>query len=192
MNRWAGKYGADRIVEWWTSDRKKTAIALREFKSEMRDGMSHGPLRLAETDQPDERALAAHAALVEHIGNAVKRLTNMRDEEDPTGAFLWLIGKESAHSPKKIDLAVCALLSWVARGQAVAAGVLNTPNHGRAAWGGDGKPSGGRRVDRSEYVPCVGCEKPIHPDLHKPDAPEQGKCLRCRTRGATNGSAGWR
>jgi hypothetical protein len=183
MSRWAGKYGDDRVIEWWTAERKKTAYALREFKTDMGGPdkaakMSHGPLLLRAGDEPDDRATRAHEALVEHIGNAVKRLTNIRDEE--TGRFLWLIGKSSAKSPQKIDLAMAALLAWIGRSFAIRAGVLDEPEYGRASWGGGGAPARGRRVDRSNYLPCRGCGKPIHPALHEPGANEQGLCTRCR------------
>jgi hypothetical protein len=31
-----------------------------------------------------------------------------------------------------------------------------------------------------DYLPCVRCGKPIHPELHTPDARERGHCTRCR------------
>jgi hypothetical protein len=37
---------------------------------------------------------------------------------------VWLIRKDRADSPRKIDLAMAAVLSWEARSDAVAAGVL--------------------------------------------------------------------
>ena len=189
MNRWAGKHGADKVVEWWTSDRKKTALALREFKSDMRPGvMSHGPLRLSDAPASDEHR-ASHAALVEHVGNSVKRLTNMRDEDDEDRPFLWLIGKEGPRSPKKIDLAICACLARTAAGHARRGGALKQESHGRAQWsGGQAKAA---KSDRSSYVPCKGCEKPIHPRLHKPDAPERGRCMKCRAAAGAVTSARW-
>lgn len=129
LSRWAGIYGADRVVEWWTNSRKKMGYALREFRTNMRDGvMTHGPLN----DEP--QALETHAALVRHIGNAVKRMSNMRDEED--GSFLWLISKDSQKSPRKIDLAMAAVLSWTARQDAIRAGVLNEEetDYSYASW----------------------------------------------------------
>jgi hypothetical protein len=130
LSRWAGLYGEDRVVEWWTNSRKRMAFALREFRTSMRPGvMSHGPLN----DSPE--ALEAHAALVEHIGNAVKRITNMRDDED--GSWLWLISKDAQKSPRKIDLAMAACLSWTARQDAIRVGVLNAPapeDYSYASW----------------------------------------------------------
>lgn len=118
LNRWAGLYGADRVVEWWTNNRRKMAYALRDFKTDMREGvMTHD----------------GDPTLVEHVGNSVKRPTNMRDDQD--GSFLWLIGKDGAKSPRKIDLAMAACLSWLARGDAIRAGALNSePVYGRASW----------------------------------------------------------
>ena len=129
LSRWAGEYGADRVVEYWTNSRKKMAYALREFRTSMREGtMSHGALN--ETAE----ALANHKALLEHIANAVKRMTNMRDDED--GSFLWLISKDGQKSPRKIDLAMAACLAWAARLDAIRAGVLNEEEvvYARAAW----------------------------------------------------------
>lgn len=108
-----GKYGDDKVIAWWTTTGKKMAFALREFKTDMRpDVMSH------DGSEP----------LVRHVGNSIRRPTNMRDEE---GKFLWLIGKEGAKSPNKIDLAMCAVLSWKARGDAIAAGEPKKKKRGR-------------------------------------------------------------
>lgn len=117
LNRWAGEYGADRVVEFWTNHRRKMAYALKDWRTDMRAGvMSHD----------------GHEALIRHVGNAVKRPTNIRDDD---GSFLWLIGKESAKSRLKIDLAMCACLSWEARGLAIRAGALNEgTDYSYASW----------------------------------------------------------
>lgn len=189
MNRWAGRYGSERVVEWWTSDRKKTALALREYKSNMRPGaLSHGPLRTSDAPATDID-LERHAALIEHVGNSVKRLTNMRDEDDEARPFLWLIGKESPQSKKKIDLAMSGCLSATAAGHARRKGVMDEETYSRAQWTG-GKAAGGK-VDRSTYLPCKGCQKPIHPRLHEPGAPERGRCMKCRAGAGTVTSASW-
>jgi hypothetical protein len=126
MARWAGRY-EDQVVEWWTNNRKKMAYSLKAFRNDMRpDVMSHGPLN------DSREAHANHDALIEHIGNAVRRSTNIRDEED--GTFLWLISKDGQKSPRKIDLAMAACLSWEARTDAIKAGALNEPTYARASW----------------------------------------------------------
>lgn len=117
LARWAGQYGADKVLEWWTNRRKQMAYALKAFRTDMRPGvMSHD----------------GHEALIRHVGNSVKRPTNIRDEDD--GSFLWLIGKDGAKSPRKIDLAMCAVLAWEARADAIRAGVLDRKNYARASW----------------------------------------------------------
>lgn len=127
LARWAGQYGDDVVAEFWTTQRKRTAQALRTFRQDMRpEVMSHGPLN----DSPE--AAANHSQLVRHIGNAVRRATNIRDEED--GTFLWLIGKESQKSVNRIDLAMAATLSWEARLAAIRAGALEEPDYDVAQW----------------------------------------------------------
>jgi hypothetical protein len=116
INRWAGRHGEDRVVLFWTNSRRRMAYALKQFATDMRPGvMSYGG---ALADQ-----------LERHIGNAVKRPTQMRDEDD--GTLLWLIGKDGQNSPRRVDLAVCATLSWDARGLAIRAGALNRRRGGR-------------------------------------------------------------
>ncbi len=104
VDAWAGRYGADRVVKWWTNQRRKMANALRVYSDAMLDGsVSHDGDEL----------------MAEHIGNAVKKYLPSRNDEDER---LWVIEKERHDSPKKIDLAMAGCLSWEARGDAVAAG----------------------------------------------------------------------
>lgn len=115
LDRWAGDFGAKRVVRWWTNRIKATAIALRAFKNDMVPGrMSH---------DGDEK-------LAEHIGNAVRHDTRMRENDE----LLWVIRKDSRDSPRKIDLAMAAMLAWKARGDAIAAGDWEPREYGRAAW----------------------------------------------------------
>ncbi len=67
----------------------------------------------------------------QHVGNARKR-----DEvrvKDERGQRMWTIQKERPDSPLKIDAAMAGCLSWAARGDAVAAGVLNRRKRGGGA-----------------------------------------------------------
>lgn len=101
---WAGKYGEERVVEWWTNRWKPMAYAVRSFNSAiaagdiLHDGNPH---------------------LTRHLGNAVKRILPQRDEE---GKPLWTIYKERPDSPHKIDGAMAGVLAWEARNDAVTAG----------------------------------------------------------------------
>lgn len=115
LDRWAGLYGSDRVVRWWTNRIKQTAIALRAFRNDMRpETMSH---------DGDEKLAA-------HIRNAIRHDTRMVEDDEP----LWVIRKASRDSLLKIDGAMSAMLAWKARGDAIAAGVLNKQSYSRAAW----------------------------------------------------------
>lgn len=101
---WAGEYGDERVIEWFTTRTRPMAFALRGFSNAMRAG------ELSHSGDPD---------LQRHIGNAVRRYVNLRDDEDKP---LWLIQKERPDSPHKMDAAMAAVLSWEARTDAVSSG----------------------------------------------------------------------
>lgn len=103
---WAGRYGDDRVIEWWTNRRKQMSYALESFSTAIGTGkISHSG---------DDR-------LRQHLANSYKHNLQHRDDD---GKPLWLIRKERADSPDKIDIAMAAVLSWEARTDAIASGVL--------------------------------------------------------------------
>lgn len=118
IDEWAGRYGEERVVKWWTNRSKAMAYALRAWIGDWR---------------PTVLSHDGHEILERHIANAVKKKTRIRDED--TGDWLWLIRKDGTKSPRKIDLAMAADLSWEGKGDAVRAGVLDEPNYERASWG---------------------------------------------------------
>lgn len=102
---WSGKYGEDRVFEWWTNRNKAMAYSIKAFNTAIMAGeLSHN----------------GDDAYRRHIGNAVRKYLYIRDDE---GQPLWTIYKERPDSPHKIDLAMAGVLSWEARMDAVAAGV---------------------------------------------------------------------
>jgi len=109
VDEWSGEYGEDRVVKRWTGGgfEAKTAYAVRAYSHAMTAG------ELSHDGRPEFSA---------HIGNAHKKPISRRDDE---GKPLWSIQKERPDSPKKIDVAMAAVLSWEARGHAVAEGVLH-------------------------------------------------------------------
>lgn len=101
---WAGRYGHEVVVEWWTNRRRPMTAALEAFHTAIQDG----------TLRHD-----GHPVLERHLGNACRHELPQRDEQ---GRALWLIRKERSDSPHKIDLAMAAVLSWEARNDAIMAG----------------------------------------------------------------------
>lgn len=101
---WAGRYG-DRVKEWRTDRPRAMATALRGFANAINAGLLKH---------------SGDARLSAHIGNSVRRMLTITDED---GTPLWVIQKERPDSPHKIDAAVASVLSWEARNDAIAEGV---------------------------------------------------------------------
>lgn len=109
VDEWAGKYGDDKVVPWWTNRNRQIAYAVRAFTNAIR---------------AEELTHDGSEDLARHIGHATKKELKIRDDEDRP---LWCIQKERPDSPKKIDAAMAAILAWEARGDAIASGVLEVP-----------------------------------------------------------------
>ena len=108
INQWAGQYGDDRVVEWWTIRNRQMGYAVRAFTGAIAAGeLSHD----------------GDADLARHIGNAAKKELRIRDDEDRP---LFTITKDRPDSARIIDAATAAVLAWECRGDAVADGVLAT------------------------------------------------------------------
>ena len=105
---WSGKYGAERVIEWWTNRRRQATHALENYDSAMKQGaLSHD----------------GSAVLVRHVANACRHDLPQFDED---GRHMWLIRKERSDSPRKIDAAMAAVLSWEARTDCVASGQVDS------------------------------------------------------------------
>lgn len=146
---WIGKYGAEpyteqpRVVAWPTNVRGyKMPGAVRCFKYAM-DDEPRADLGIAHALTPDQQLATAVEGLPSipkvssamlrlshsgdprmraHIANSQRRFYTLRDAE---GEFLWTICKDAPNSPNKIDCAMACILSWQARTDAVAAGLVN-------------------------------------------------------------------
>ena len=109
MAKWAGQFGAERVIEWWTNRRAQMTRALESFQTNMRSGtLSHD----------------GNKDLRRHIANAVRHDLPQLDEQ---GRPLYLIRKERSDSPNKIDAAMAAVLVNEAIDDAVASGVKGGP-----------------------------------------------------------------
>ena len=108
--QWAGRYGSDRVVEWRTNRYVQMARALEAFQTDLLTGvLSHD----------------GNEALARHIANSHRHDLSQRDDG---GLPLFNIRKERGDSPNKIDLAMAAVLSWEARNDAIADGVVDNRN----------------------------------------------------------------
>jgi phage terminase large subunit-like protein len=103
---WQGEFSDARVHEWRTNRQRPMAAALENFDTAIKTA--------AITHDGDAR-------MVRHLGNARREELNWRDDQ---GKALWLIRKERPDSPHKMDLAMAAVLSWEARTDAIAAGVV--------------------------------------------------------------------
>ena len=104
---WKAKYGAERVIEWFTWRERAIGTACANYAQAIVNG---------EVTNDGDPVFAAH------IGNAHKRLVNARNDK---GERLWTIFKERVGSQLKIDVAICGVLGWEARTDAIAAGALN-------------------------------------------------------------------
>ncbi len=105
VDHWAGRYGSKKVAKWWTNRPRPMAFALAAYSNAMKTGEV--------TNDGDSR-------LAEHIGNAWRHELNLVDDQ---GKKLWVIRKERADSPDKIDAAMAGCLSWEARRDCIAAGM---------------------------------------------------------------------
>lgn len=105
VSQWAGRWGKERVIEWWTTRQRPMAGAVSGFANAIIAGeVTHN----------------GDVLLTEHVGNAVRRVLGLRDDQDRP---LWTIQKERRDSMLKIDAAMAAVLSWEARTDALQAGV---------------------------------------------------------------------
>lgn len=106
---WAGRYGDERVIKWWTNRPKPYGYALRSWSQAMKGGeLSH----CAKADEFCEQFTA-------HVGNAFRFDTGYQDDGQP----VWIVTKDRERSPGKIDSVPAAALSWEARTDAIAAGI---------------------------------------------------------------------
>jgi hypothetical protein len=108
--KWDGQYGENRVVQWYTTRRRHMAAALESFDTAIKEA------HISQDGDP---------RLVRHLGNC--RRVNL-PQVDEAGNPLWLIQKERPDSPHKIDLAMAAVISWAARTQAIADGLVDGPS----------------------------------------------------------------
>lgn len=111
---WTETYGSwsarwpDQFEEWWTARVREMAFAVREYvEAQQTGGVTHVLRPGNDTDEAFDR----------HIGAAGRKDVNIFDDE---GRRLFVLQK--LHPDRKFDLAMCGVLSWKARLDAVKSG----------------------------------------------------------------------
>ena len=102
---WSGRWGAERIIDWWTNRPRAIGYACRNLAEAIRAGEVHH---------------CDDARLTLHLRNALRRDVNTRTDD---GHRLWTLRKET--EDRKIDAAMALVLAWEARNDAIAAGATN-------------------------------------------------------------------
>ncbi|KKL71690.1 hypothetical protein LCGC14_2092390 [marine sediment metagenome] len=112
LSNWASRWGTGKdgkVWEWRTNRWSITASIVQNYAVAIETG------EITHDGNEDFRR---------HIGNACRRTLSIRDSD---GVPLWVVTKERPDSPKKMDVAMAAILSWEARQDAVAAGMAKPP-----------------------------------------------------------------
>jgi hypothetical protein len=112
VDRWQNKYGAKRVLTWLMNRPRATAQAVANYTQAIGTG------DLAHDGDP---------VLARHVKNARKQKVNVHDER---GRRMHVISKDRPESPHKMDGAAAGVLSWEARGDAIASGA-RAPNRGK-------------------------------------------------------------
>jgi hypothetical protein len=109
VDKWQGRWGDKRVHPWWTNRPRQTAFACRNFATAINaEDLTHNGDELFGV----------------HIRNARRRRVGVFDDDRRQ---MWILQKDRHDSPRKIDAAMAAVLSWEARGDAIAEGVTTGP-----------------------------------------------------------------
>jgi hypothetical protein len=106
LDRWQGRWTEKRVIPWLTNKDRPIAWAVRNYTTAVNAGdFKH----------------SGDLVFVEHVRNARKKKLNVFDDATPPQQ-MHTLAKDRHDSPRKIDAAMAAVLSWEARGDAIAAG----------------------------------------------------------------------
>lgn len=112
VEKWLGRWGDERVHKWYMHRPRETGVAVHNYAVAIAKGV------LSHDDNP---------VFAKHVKNAVRQKVNVKDENNPK-LQLYRISKENPDSPNKIDAAAAGLLSWEARGDAIAADAQHQPS----------------------------------------------------------------
>ena len=112
VSTWQGRWGDQKVREWFTNRPKQAAWMIRNYTDAMgrrsEDGTVHADL-----------SHSGDAVLTRHIGNARKAKVNVFDDDHRQ---MWTLSKDRPNSPRKVDGAMAGGISWEARSDCIAKG----------------------------------------------------------------------
>jgi hypothetical protein len=107
IERWQNRFGQRRCVVWHTNRPRPIAWAVRAYEEAVAAGdVSH---------DGDETFVA-------HVRNARRRKLTVLDDKERQ---MHTLSKDTILSPRKIDAAMAAVLSWEARSDCIAMGAVD-------------------------------------------------------------------
>ena len=106
VENWQNRYGHKRVVIWHTNRPRPIAWAVRNYE----DAVASGDLE-HDGDQ----------TFIAHIRQARRRKLTVLDDNERQ---MHTLCKDTIGSPRKIDAAMAAVLSWEARSDCIAAGAI--------------------------------------------------------------------
>jgi hypothetical protein len=112
IKAWQGRHTDKVVIAWPTNRPRPMAAALLGYRNAIVQG---------------EQSHSGDEVLAQHVANAVRHREAFDDDQ---GNRMVTIRKERQDSPNKIDAAIAACLSWEARGDAIADGVLSSEDQG--------------------------------------------------------------
>lgn len=104
IDGWSNKYGERVVVHWYMNRPRPVAWAIRNWAQAIVTGEA--------TNSGDD-------TFVRHVANTRKRKLTVLDDNERQ---MHTIAKDAVGSPRKIDCAAAAVLSWEARGDCIKAG----------------------------------------------------------------------
>jgi len=107
VDDWQNRFGRKRVIAWLTNRPRQIAWAVRNYQNAIKDG--------------DVR-WDGNPVFRTHVRQARKRLLTVLDDEQRQ---MHTICKDSIASPRKIDAAMAAVLSWEARNDCIAIGAVD-------------------------------------------------------------------
>jgi hypothetical protein len=116
VDKWQGRWGEKRVIKWYTNRPSQIAWAVRNFSTAVASG---------------DFAHDGDGVLATHIANAKKRKMRVYDDQHRQ---MHTLSKDRSDSPRKMDGAMAAVLSWEARGDAIAAGATQSKPERSRDW----------------------------------------------------------